>query len=413
MLLGRQDTATMPNRWRPQGVRGWVSATGAVAFVVGLAAAAVAMAYPLPFDTVLGLGGTVLLAFPLHLLGIAALTTGLALVCWRRLPRLSLAALATAMLVSAVMALWPGVAIWRFARYQHVGLSLRDYVVNATHLNLGLPQSDRTTAYGMAGDGTELLLDVWRATDNQPANTIAKGALRPALVRVHGGAFIRGNRSDMPDWNRWFNSLGYTVFDVEYRLPPPVRWRDETGDVKCALGWVAAHAGEYAIDPERISITGFSAGANLAMLAAYSVGDRRLPPSCAVPPVRVRSVVNLYGDTDLAAIYDDSPSRGLVRAAAVQYIGGSPVEYPERHAEVSPLTYVSAASPPTISFLGTSDRIIPADQLVRLDEALKRAGVDSDAYLIPATDHGFDVNWGGFATQFARVKIAAFLRRHG
>jgi hypothetical protein len=38
--------------------------------------------------------------------------------------------------------------------------------------------------------------------------------------------------------------------------------------------------------------------------------------------------------------------------------------------------------------------------------------VPSEAYLLPATDHGFDVNWGGFATQFARAKIAAFLKRY-
>ena len=69
--------------------------------------------------------------------------------------------------------------------------------------------------------------------------------------------------------------LGYVVFDVEYRMPPPVRWKEEIGDVKCALGWVVGNAEKYGIDASRISIMGYSAGANLAMLAAYSADFRR------------------------------------------------------------------------------------------------------------------------------------------
>jgi acetyl esterase/lipase len=102
----------------------------------------------------------------------------------------------------------------------------------------------------------------------------------------------------------------------------------------------------------------------------------------------------------------------MVHADAAQYIGGSPTEFPERHAAVSPLTYLSAASPPTISFLGTNDRLIPSGQLEALNAASKHAGTVSETYLLPATDHGFDVNWGGFATQFARAKIADFLERY-
>jgi acetyl esterase/lipase len=68
---------------------------------------------------------------------------------------------------------------------------------------------------------------------------------------------------------------------------PPERWKDEVGDIKCALGWLVANAAKYHVDPARISIMGFSADANLAMLAAYSMGDSRLPPSCEGPMVLV------------------------------------------------------------------------------------------------------------------------------
>jgi hypothetical protein len=41
------------------------------------------------------------------------------------------------------------------------------------------------------------------------------------------------------------------------------------------------------------------------------------------------------------------------------------------------------------------------------------AGVPHASYLLPATDHGFDDNWGAFGTQIARVTIERFLRQHG
>jgi acetyl esterase/lipase len=377
-----------------------------IAAVAALAVAAFAMAYPLPFDSVLGLLGAGLLCFSLHLLVVTMVCAVLAFLARARRARLTAAFFAAAAMLSAVMGLWPSLAMWRFAAARDVSLSLGDYLANATRLNIGAPQPDRTVAYGVAGDGTKLLLDVWRAERN------GGDAPRPAIVRIHGGAFVSGNRSAMPDWDRWFNSRGYDVFDVEYRLPPPVRWRDETGDIKCALGWVAAHANEYGIDPARISITGFSAGASLAMLAAYSAGDANLPPSCDAKSVAIRSVINLYGVSDLTRLYDTSPSRDLVHEAGAEYIGGSPADYPERYAAVSPATYIGPSSPPTISFLGGSDRIVPAEQLHLLDAALKRAGATSEAYLLPGSDHGFDANWGGFATQFARARIAQFLERY-
>jgi hypothetical protein len=47
-----------------------------------------------------------------------------------------------------------------------------------------------------------------------------------------------------------------------------------------------------------------------------------------------------------------------------------------------------------------------------LDQALSKAGVAHGTYLLPGNDHGFDINWGGFATQIARAKIEDFLQKH-
>ena len=229
---------------------------------------------------------------------------------------------------------------------------------------------------------------------------------------VHGGGWVLGNRSGRPDWNRWLNQLGYEVFDVEYRMPPPERWQDEIGDVKAAVGWVAAHADDYKVDPARITMMGESAGGNLALLAAYSMGDPQLPPSTDVAPVAIRSVVDLYGPTELAMLYGSSASRHFVQTVEAKYIGGTPEKFPERYRVLSPLYHISAQTPPTIAFHGASDRVVPLDQATTLDQALSKAGVAHETYILPGNDHGFDVNWGGFGTQIARAKIQDFLQRH-
>ena len=362
------------------------------------------MAFPVRWDGP-GFVGAIGLTYPLHFL----LPMLVALAAWRaslrRRARLSAwtAGLGAALL--AVMALVPAATLWARAPEFGVPLSLGEYVANGARLNVGGPRPELSVVYGTARDGTPLELDVWRS--GRPA----EGPLRPAVVMIHGGAWIQGNRGLHPDWNRWLNGLGYEVFDVEYRLPPPARWLDEVGDVKAALGWVAAHAAEYHVDPARISLMGGSAGGNLALLAAYSQGDGRLPPSTDVEGVAVRSVVNLYGLTDLELLYRTGESTGYLPRALEQYIGGSPDEYPERYGLLSPLTHVAAGCPPTLTVLGTSDRLVPVEQARVLDAALRAAGVPHESWLLPATDHAFDLNWGGFATQIARAKIEAFLAR--
>jgi acetyl esterase/lipase len=390
--------------WRPQGVFDWMLTALALLLVVAAAVMAFYMLDPIDYE---GLGklGWLGFLFPLQLLIAALLAAVLAWVAWARTALVASIAFALVACVTVTLALWPSVAVWRQAGRFHVSLSIGE----ALEPDLASNSSDRerSVVYARGSDGAKLELDVWQA------NGAGSGALRPAIVRVHGGAWTRGSRGGHSDWNRWLNTLGYDVFDVEYELPPPPRWQDEVGDVKCAVGWVEAHATAYHLDRRRVSVMGYSAGGNLAMLAAYSAGDARLPPSCDAPTVAIRSVVNLYGPADLALLYRSSGSRDYIDGALRQYVGGSPTQYPDRYRVLSPVSHVNARTPPTITLLGESDRIVPTDQAHVLDEALGRAGVPHATYLLPATDHGFDVNWNGFGTQIARAVISKFLERYG
>ena len=389
-----------------RGTGQWVLTLAACLLAVVTSVVAFYMVYPIDWEGP-GKFAALALFFPLHLLAVTAAAAALGVLAWRRGAWLATRVFGLVVVLTTIMALAPAIAVWQRARKVDVPLSLTHYLAQAGYMNIGGPQRERSVVYGRASDGTKLELDVWRA------DKASTGDLRPAIVFVHGGAWSHGSRSGAPEWDRWLNELGFEVFDVEYRMAPPVRWQDEVGDVKCALGWVAVRAPDFNIDPARISLMGYSAGGNLAMLAAYSMGNPELPPSCDVAAVAVRSVVNIYGPADLTLGYHSSGSLGYVQAALRQYIGGTPAEYPDRYRALSPLSHIGANTPPTITILGTSDRVVPVDQAHVLDQALTKAGVAHETFLLPANDHGFDVNWGGFATQFAREKIRAFLQKHG
>jgi acetyl esterase/lipase len=319
--------------------------------------------------------------------------------------KLATRAFGVGIVLTAIIALWPVIAEWRRAKEYNVSPSIGSIVTSK--LNGGGPQIDKTITFGTALDGSALVLDVWRAQG------VPDGKLRPAIVKVHGGSWIGGSRSGQQEWNKLFNDLGYDVFDVDYRTPPPVRWLDEIGDVKCAIGWVVTNASKYQLDIQRISTMGPSAGGNLALLAGYSMGDPRLPSSCHSMDVKIKSVINLYGPTELTLLYRTTINRSDLPHAMDAYIGGPPSEFPDRYKILSPVSHINKHSPPTITLQGETDRIVPVDQAIVLAEALAAAGVDHETYLFPWANHGFDVNWGSIATQVARTKVTGFLRKHG
>ena len=398
-------SATVELKPRPPSIRAVLLTIVAILFAAAMAGLAYCMIVPLHWDGA-GKFGAMALYFPLHLLVFSMLAAVFAY--FAKLSRARTAGrifLFTALL-TAVMALAPAICLWNFARRQGVSLSIGNYLVNARDFNKGDVQLDRSVTYGTAYDGTKLQLDVWSTGLGK------SGPLRPALFFFHGGAWVSGHRSIEPKWDQWFNSLSYEVFDVEYRMPPPVRWLDEIGDVKSAIGYVASHSSDYHVDPRRISLMGSSAGGTLAMLAGYTAGDPRLPASCDVSPVPIRCVINFYGPCDMTVGYHDFRSDWHVRGAIERYIGGPPEQFPDRYRLLSPVTHIGALSPPTITFIGTLDRLVGVKQAEMLDESLGAARVPHDTIVFPATDHGFDANWGGFATQIARAKIRQFLEEH-
>jgi len=315
--------------------------------------------------------------------------------------------------IAFIISLYPLFSVVSTAHEQNVSLSLQRYF-NGLWKENSSSRDDRKnfTTYTFAKvDGHDLQLDV-----NLPVeNTANNGA---SLIVIHGGSWSAGERNDFPQWNQFFAAEGFTVFDIDYRLAQP-NYLIATGDVKCAVKWIKQNAAKFKISPDRIAILGRSAGGHLALLAAYSAGDTRLPASCSETEIseKVRAVVSLYAPTDLLWAYDNPANQRVIDGpqTLANFLGGSPyesVEMRERYILASPVSHVDSGTPPTLLVHGGQDQLVRPENRNLLANKLKESNAPHKTLFISYAQHGFDYNFNGFGAQIAESAILNFLREN-
>jgi acetyl esterase/lipase len=248
-----------------------------------------------------------------------------------------------------------------------------------------------------------LVADLYRAPGAGP---------HPFVLVVHGGSWRSGDKGDAPHVSRALAAAGYSVVDVRYRLAPEFPFPAGVQDVKCLLGQVRAQAAALGVDPDRGALLGRSAGAQIALVAAYS--DASIAPACDVTPGPVRAVVSIYGPTDLAWDHANPYVPDVVQGtdALEQYLGGTPATVPDAYRRGTPMTWMDRPVPPTLVLHGTGERCVRPANAERLRDALVAHGHTVDTVLVPFADHGFDIRPGGLGDQLARGVILTFLREH-
>lgn len=232
----------------------------------------------------------------------------------------------------------------------------------------------------------------------------------PVIVFLHGGGWMGGDKSTGEGLLMPFLRTGrYAGVSAGYRLSGEAIWPAQIHDCKAAIRWVRANAGRYGLDPERIAVWGGSAGGHLALMLGASGGvpelEGELGPHREVGS-RVAAVVNFFGVAELLAMIGPPSDIDRTRADApeARLIGGALREHPERAKAASPIPYLDPGDPPVLTVHGTADRTVPYDQAVRLDAALRRAGVQG--YLVTIRGGGH----GDFGT-VADDRVLAFLDR--
>ena len=92
-------------------------------------------------------------------------------------------------------------------------------------------------------------------------------AAHPTVMFIHGGSWRFGDKDHFENAGRRLARSGYAVASINYRLLPDGVFPHNLEDCLCALAFLRAHAAEYTIDPDRIVVMGYSAGAHLATTA--------------------------------------------------------------------------------------------------------------------------------------------------
>jgi acetyl esterase/lipase len=227
-------------------------------------------------------------------------------------------------------------------------------------------------APGRTGANQTLLLDVYRPA----GDTVTK---RPLLITAYGGAFIFGSKDGTLDpayeMAQYYAKRGYVTAMINYRLLASGSCTGVNSSASCrnaaisgitdgmaAVRYLRANAATYGIDPDRIAITGDSAG---GVIAAGAGVMWNVPLDAPIEGVGVNR---------------STPGVSSKVQAFMAVSGGLP------EAE-----YIDGEDSPGILFTGTADTIVPPSFSNTVGDALTAAGVEGKVVTFPGAGH---VPWG-------------------
>lgn len=254
----------------------------------------------------------------------------------------------------------------------------------------------RDIVYASPG-GRDLTMDVYLPAGEGPF---------PGVLLVHGGGWTGGSRHAFQPVAAMLAGHGHVVANVDYRLATEAKFPGAVLDCKAALRWMRAHAGELRLDPERIGGVGGSAGGHLVGMVA-TTGDRKFAgESAGQPSATLKAAVLMGAGVDQVARVKAAKNRHIENCSI--FFGAEYAENPEIYAEGSPITHVSAETPPLLFLDGEFDQ--PGERYVDMRKKLDALGVTNEFVMIPGARHG---QWGAepWRTPFVEAMAAFFEKR--
>jgi triacylglycerol lipase len=213
---------------------------------------------------------------------------------------------------------------------------------------------------------------------------------KPVVIMIHGGGWAAGDKWNMADHARQMAREGFVAFSVNYRLAPQWKFPAQVEDCREALKWVQQNADKYQMDPNRLALYGYSAGAHLAALLGCN-------PQPGLPAVK--AVVAGGAPCDFTEL-------SLENRTMAYFLGGSREEKPDVYRQASPKAFASEDDPPFFFFHGDNDRIVPLHNSRCLHDALQKCGIDSQFHEVTGQGHLL-----AFVNPEARLKAVEFLQQ--
>lgn len=231
------------------------------------------------------------------------------------------------------------------------------------------------------------------------------GPNRPGVLLVHGGGWMSGDRSQLHGYGILLGRIGYVCVAPEYRLAGESKWPAQIHDAKAALRWMRANSQRLGIDPNKIAVSGNSAGAHLSLMLAGTpnVAEFEGNGGNAGIPTDVAACVAYYAPTQLYSNEDPRSAEFFGFLFGKGYAA-------DVARKASPIDHVSAAFPPTLLITGNNDETVPDVASFKMYRALLDAGAKCELHVYAEAPHAFDAT-PEFGRQTAAIS-ALFLDRY-
>lgn len=259
-----------------------------------------------------------------------------------------------------------------------------------------------------------------RVAESQPAVTftgylhtgseeIEKDRRFPAMIVCGGGAYLGISDREKEPVALYYLHQGFQVFVLTYQTEATgdPQYPQPLFDLAKLMKQIREHSQEWLIDPEKIAIVGFSAGANLcAQLAthwheawlgeAVAVADNQLLRPAAVilaypllDFLQQEKYANDDPTIDLSMGYVTTTKRAFMKHANEVFLGQDYTE--ERMKEASPYYHVSQQTPPTFIWTTGADNLVYPQQSLTYANRLLAAGVPVELHLFEEGQHGLSL----------------------
>jgi acetyl esterase/lipase len=249
--------------------------------------------------------------------------------------------------------------------------------------------------------GVALTMDVYTPKKN------ANGA---AVVVMMSGGWVSGRAAMMPFYKPFIDGYvqrGYMTFAVYHGSQPQFTVPDTVADVNRAVRYIRHHAKDYGIDPDRIGVSGGSAGGHLSLMlgAAGDKGDAKAKDPVDATSSRVQAVACLYPPTDFLN-YGDKDKNAFADGGVLAFLRAvvdvremdpkthrlerlSDEKQTEMLKKISPITHVNADTPPTLIIHGDKDALVPIQQAEVFVAKVKDAGGTAELVVKKGGGHGW------------------------
>lgn len=240
----------------------------------------------------------------------------------------------------------------------------------------------------------------------------------PAVVQVHGGAWVNKDRTDNDFIALALAESGILVASIDFRMPPEAPYPASLADINLAVRWLKARARTYGSRPDWVGSIGTSSGGHQVLLAAMRPND---PRYAALPlaemgqiDARVAFVISGWGVLDPLLRYHLAKAAGNAELLENHHAfwgdeatmsEGSPPAILDRGEKVD--------LPPALVLGGDSDEWVPLETMQRLVQGWKKGGGEVELQLYPGAKHGFMT--GNPDAPYARPaleRMKAFIRKH-